>query len=171
LAKLEALLSEKESQLEQTRKQLNIKQGQLNDNDTKVESYEKDSEGKTSDRASLEEEIEQLIQETQDLIQERIDKDPEFVRFSKFTNFFNNFLKGSGNTGAGITPELERKKEDFSEIQEKYEQKSSDVNNLDDIFGVKQFLKSEAKANLSSSRSYTEEQKQLFQTFKQKYSS
>ena len=165
---LENLLS-KEQQLKQTRKQLEVKESQLSKNQETVGETENVQDGENSEKTSLEQEIEELIQENLELVEERIQKDPELVKFSSFKNFFNNFLKGNGETGAGVAADLNRKKEDFSEIQEIFEGKSSNVNDFREILDIKSFLKNEAKANLSSSKLQTEEQQNLFETFKEKY--
>ncbi len=165
---LEDLLSQKENQLTNTRTQIKQKQAQLYTNDKKVDSLEKDNSSNVSDRTSLEEEIEQLIKETEALVNERLEKDPQLIKFSSFSNFFTNFLKGNGETGAGVASDLTRARKDFEEKAVIYEEKSFKTGSAESIYGVQSFLKTTARLNLNTSKAKTEEQKKLFESVKLK---
>jgi len=166
---LEELLDQKENDLTQTKQQINVKYNKLDDNQKKVDIYEAENKGNSDDRVSIEQQLEDLIQENLDLVEERLKKDPQLIQFSSMTNFFNNVLKGSGGSGVGFTPDLEKAREKFSEKQENYDEKTVESGNYGEILSIKEFLKNEAKSSLDNSRLSTAQDKKNFENFKQNY--
>jgi len=165
---LEQTLDQKQEDLTKTRQQIKTKQTQLDNNQKKVDKYEVSGKENTDDRTNIEKELEELIQENLDLIEERLKKDPELIKFSSMTNFFNNAIKGNGDTGLGFKPDLAKTREESSERQEIYEETSSQSSNYEKMFDIKSFLKNEAKSNLSSSKLQTEQEKKLLESIKNK---
>ncbi len=171
IERLENLLSKKENQLTQTKQQIKTKQSELNKNDQIVSSYEKDNKNKTKEKTDLEKDLKKLIQENLDLIKERLEKDPALVKFNSLSSFINNFLQGSGDTGSGVNPDINRKKENISKVRANYENTSSKSDSYQEMLDIRAFLKNDAKSSLYNSKSKTEEEQNLFELFKQKYNS
>lgn len=170
IEQLESLLNKKEDQLAQTRQQIKSKQNELNKNEKVVNSYANDNKNKTNAKTDIEKELETLIKENLDLVNERIEKDPEIVKFNSLSSFISTFLKGSGDTGSGVNPDIDRTRDDISEARDKYENNSSKTGGYQEILDIRTFLKNDAKTSISSSKNETEEEQNIFELFKQKYS-
>lgn len=165
IASLEDLLNQKQQQLSTTRDQIASKQEQLAENEERVQSSKQENEENIAQRDALAAEIETLTSETDNLVKERIERDPEAVRFSAVSTFFNKMLQGSPETGIGIKADLERTKVEADKTKNNYEDKTVQSESLKEMFDVKNFLKNTAKSSLEKSKSKTEEQKKMLASF------
>jgi hypothetical protein len=139
--------------------------------DKKLDEIKKEIEKKEQERAELqpqceemievEQKLEALLSENVELVNERMALDPQLVRFNKVDNFFSTIVQGNGN-GLGVEADLEEYRDELSGTQEKYEDKSLQATDFQEILNSNLSLRNAVKSDLDSSRSIRELKQNIF---------